>query len=56
MIKPSRKAKLSGRFFLLGAENPVAGIAQAGDDIGVLVQPLIQGSQVDFHIVTNVYP
>ena len=35
---------------LLGAENPVAGVAQAGDDVGVLVQPLIQGSQVDFHI------
>ena len=35
---------------LLGAEDPVAGIAQTGDDVSVVVQLFIQRCQVDFHV------
>ena len=39
---------------LLGAEDTVAGIAQAGNDVLVLVQMVIQGSAVDLHIGVSV--
>ena len=35
---------------LLGAEDPVAGIAQTGDDIGVIVQLFVHGSQIHIHV------
>ena len=35
---------------LLGTENPVAGVAQTGDNVGVLVELLINGGQEDFHV------
>ena len=33
---------------LLGAEDAVAGVAQAGDDVGVLIQLFIQGGRYFF--------
>ena len=41
---------------LLGAEDPVAGIAQTGDDVGMVVQLLIAGSQVQLHIRVGIGP
>ena len=35
---------------LLGAEDAVAGVAQTGDDVAVLVQVVVQRSTVDVHI------
>ena len=36
--------------FLLCTENPVAGVAQTGDNVGVLVELLVNGGQEDFHV------
>ena len=36
--------------FLLGAEDPVAGVTQARDDVGMVVQLLVAGSDVDIHV------
>lgn len=35
---------------LLGAEDPIAGVAQTGDDIAVVVELLIQSGAVDIHV------
>ena len=35
---------------LLGAVDAVTSVAQAGDDIAVLVQVVVLGAQVDIHI------
>lgn len=35
---------------LLRAEDTVAGVAQAGDDVAVVVQLLVQGADIDVHI------
>ena len=35
---------------LLRAEDPVAGVAQAGDDVAVLVELFIHGGDVDLHV------
>ena len=35
---------------LLGAEDAVAGVAQTGDDVAVLVQVVVLGAQIDVHI------
>ena len=35
---------------LLRAENPVAGVAEAGDDIAVLVELLIHGAAVELDV------
>ena len=35
---------------LLGAEDAVAGVAQTGDDVAVLVQVVVQRSAVDVHV------
>ena len=41
----------SGGFFtLLGAEDPVAGIAQAGNDVGMVIELFVAGSQVHLHV------
>lgn len=34
-------------FLLLGAENPVAGVAEAGDYVGMFVQAFVDGAGVD---------
>ena len=36
---------------LLGAEDAVAAVAQTGDDVGMLVQLLVAGSNLQIHIV-----
>ena len=36
---------------LLGAVDTVTSVAQAGDDVAVLVQVVVLGAQVDIHIV-----
>ena len=36
--------------YLLGAEDPVAGVAQTGDDIGMLIELLVDGSQIQVYI------
>lgn len=38
------------RILLLGSEDPVARIAQTGDDIGVLVEPLVHRADEDVHV------
>ena len=35
---------------LLGAEDAVAGVAQAGDDVAVVVQLFVQSGHIDVHI------
>ena len=35
---------------LLGAEDPVAGIAQAGDDVAVVIELLVHARDVDVHV------
>ena len=37
-------------FMLFGAENPVPRVAEAGDDVLVVVQALVQGGAVDLHV------
>ena len=37
-------------FYLLCAEDAVAGIAQAGDDVAVVVELLIHGGAVNLHV------
>ena len=32
--------------FLLGTEDPVAGIAQSGNNVGVLIEPLVHCRQI----------
>ena len=38
---------------LLGAEDAVAGIAQAGNDVAVLVQVIVHRTHIDVHIGMN---
>ena len=35
---------------LLGAEDPVAGIAQTGDDVALLIQVIVQSTGIDIHV------
>ncbi len=43
-------SNLAWRVLLLRAEDAVAGVAQAGDDVGVVVQALVDGAGVDLHV------
>ena len=35
---------------LLGAEDPVAGVAQTGDDVALLIQVIVQSTGIDIHV------
>ena len=49
-MAPAFAVVILKRTDLLGAEDPVAGIAQTGDDVALLIQVIVQSTGIDIHV------